>query len=142
MKRMFALTLALVALTGLTLACSSDDDKASTDGDTAAKVYSDPSKAIEVAEGDTFTIELESNVSTGYEWTVTSEPDAAVATVDNPAGTVVQADNADGAVGKPGTTNFTLTAKGAGSTEVTFTYARSFDPEDDPSESTFTIKVS
>lgn len=141
MKRLLIVSVAVVALLGAAAACSSDSDDAKTNnGD--ALTFSDPSKTIEVTEGDTFTIKLESTPGTGYEWSVTGEPDSAVATLNDPEGVFTDASNDDGRVGAPGTTAFTLTATGPGTTDVTFTYARPFDPDDDPKEDTFTIKVS
>lgn len=141
MKRLLTLSIAIVALLAASAGCSNDsDDERANGGDSLT--FSDPSSTIGVTTGDTFTIELESTPGTGYVWSVTDEPDSAVATLDDPEGVFTDASSDDGQVGTPGTTAFTLTATGPGTTDVTLTYARPFDPDDNPQEDTFTIKVS
>ena len=147
MKRIAAVLFALVAVAGVSAACSSDDDASSTSngGETTTVkplTFSDASTPIAVVPGEPFAISLESNASTGYEWTITEAPDADIVTVENATGTVTAGDGGDGATGVPGTTVFDFKAKASGTTTVTFTYARSFDPADGPTSSTFTINVS
>lgn len=147
MKRTLVMLIALVTIAGLSSACSSDDDASSTSNESESTTvkpltFSDAATPIAVVPGEPFSISLESNPSTGYQWTITEQPDPELVTVENESGTVNPGDNDSGAVGVPGTTTFDFKAKASGTATVTFTYARSFDPEDSPTSTTFTINVS
>lgn len=121
-----------------------DDSGASTTTeagpDGGRTVFTDPDAPVNVRSGESFAIRLESNPTTGYSWTVTAVPQATVASLDDPEGTFEEPDS--GAMGAPGFQVFDFTAVASGTTEVEFTYARSFDPEDNPTVTTVTITVS
>jgi len=130
-------------------ACGSGGDEPS--GDTQASttteagpdggstVFTDPGEPVNVRAGESFAIRLESNPTTGYSWTVTGVPQATVAALVDPEGTFEEPDS--GAMGAPGFQVFDFDAVASGTTEVEFTYARSFDPEDNPTVTTVTVTV-
>jgi predicted secreted protein len=139
---------ALLAAGGLT-ACGGDDESGGETTTTTATdtttpkmlTFSDPALPIAVVRGQEFAIELESNASTGYVWTITTPPDPALVETLTPEGNT-QAHSASGGVGAPGSTIFEFKGEASGSTPVTFTYARPSAPDENPSSTTFTINVS
>jgi inhibitor of cysteine peptidase len=143
--RCVAVVLTLGAL-GL-VACNGDDSTTSTTSTSRAKesatkcagcpTYGESDTAITAAPGDEFVIELESNSSTGYEWTATISDPAVVRAV---ADEYVDPDT--DLVGAPGQQRFVFEPVAAGSATIVLRYARSFEP-DDPSarEVTYTVTV-
>jgi predicted secreted protein len=89
----------------------------------------DPSAPIRARVGSQFAVAFESNPTTGFRWSITTEPDPAVIslvrTEDVPALTRLP--------GAPGIACFVFAAVGAGSTSVDFAYARSFEAGVPPS---------
>ncbi len=146
MKRILVLVSTLIALTALTAACSNDDsgsDEAGTTSTTAKPLtFSDAATPIAVVPGQTFEIGLETTEGTGFEWTITEGPDAELVTVTDPDGSDKPAGSSSDAAGATGVTVFEFKAKASGTTEITFTYDRSFEPDEDPTTETFTINVS
>jgi predicted secreted protein len=146
MKKILVLTIATLALVVGATACGNDNDAA----DSNAKErdvnktlgFRDSSLPIAVVPGQTFAIDLPTTGGTGYEWSITSEPDPAVAAIVDPEGAVTNDDADNRSVGTPESTRFEFKAVASGSTTVTFTSARSSDPDDDPTTTTFTINVS
>lgn len=142
-KRILILMTAVLAITSGITACSSDSDDTGTTTTTAKILaFKDAATPIAVVPGQNFSISLATTAGTGFEWTISSQPDPDLVTVVQAQGTVKPGDNADDAVGTTGVTVFDFTAKASGTTEITFTYARPSDPEDDPRSETFTINVS
>jgi predicted secreted protein len=76
-----------------------------------ATALRNPSQAIQVRAGDTFAVAFNANLTTGFSWNVTSEPDPAVATV---LGTENLPPNSP-ALGAPAAQCFAFQAVGAGS---------------------------
>lgn len=143
MKRIVVVMTALLAIAAGATACSSDSGDTSTTSTTAKILaFSDAATPIAVVPGQEFSISLETTAGTGYEWTITGQPDVELVTVVNAQGTVKAGDGDNGAVGTTGATVFDFTAKASGTTDITFTYARPSDPEDNPTSQTFTINVS
>ena len=99
--------------------------------------YGEDDTTISTAAGDRFVIELESNPSTGFEWTATgSDP----AVVRQTAEEYVDPDT--DRLGAPGTQRFVFTAGAAGSATLTLRYARPFEPDDpDAREVVVTVTV-
>lgn len=146
MKRLAIVAMALFSL-GLVVGCSGDEESAdptTTSGPdtTTPKIltFSDPALPIAVVRGQEFAIRVEANASTGFTWSVTSPPDPELVELLTPNGNT-EAPSAGG-VGAAGSTIFEFKARASGSTEVTLTYDRSFEPSDDPTSETFTINVS
>jgi len=149
MRRGIVIAVAILALGGLA-ACGGDETSdgggtttTSAPDTTTPKplTFSDPALPIVVVRGQEFAIELESNPSTGFAWSITTPPDPALVEVLTPEGNT-QAPSADGGVGAPGSTIFEFEGKASGSATVTFTYARPNAPEEDATTQTFTINVS
>lgn len=149
----FVRTLAIgAAAAGLLLvsACSSSDAPSASSTSTSAATgggssstalgsggaITDPSQPIEATVGQEFAIVVESNPTTGYEWTVTGNP------ADSIAVPIGAAPVTKGSMpGQGGIQTFTFKASGAGTTKITLTYARSFDPEDNPTVQEYTLVV-
>lgn len=83
----------------------------------------------------TATLSLGANPTTGYEWTVEQEPE-----IFDISSEYISDAGEEAATGVGGTQVFVLTPKEAGTAEVTFTYARSWEEEAN-SEMTYTLKV-
>jgi len=102
-------------------------------------VFTDSGQPVVVATGQDFAIRLSANPTTGYEWTVTAVPDQTMVNLVSVDGTYQPPDQP--LPGAGGFQVFELAAIGPGTTQVQFTYARPFDPSDNPTIETFTIQV-
>ena len=81
---------------------------------------------------------LDSNPTTGYSWTVTQEPE-----LFNVGEEYLENSHEEGMTGVGGQQVFSLAPKEAGTSEVTFTYARPWeDPEADSTVVSYTVEVS
>ena len=121
-----ALLIGLVGLAG----CGGDDDsstggssKGGSGGGSSAKVY-EAGDSISVAEGQTFVIELESNPTTGYEWTAEKNANAEFVKSEMVTSSTL--------VGAPGMQQLTFKATKSGSSTLVLNYARSFEPDNPP----------
>jgi inhibitor of cysteine peptidase len=139
---------ALLALGLLAAAACTDDDsskpssRTSTTGatSTACKgcpVFGEDDTAIDVASGDDFVIELESNSTTGYQWTATSSDEAVVSEQSSE-----YLKPSTDALGAPGKQRFVFEAGSAGSATLTLQYARGFEDGADAREVTYSVTVS
>lgn len=153
--------LAATAITALLIvaACTKSESSSSTSSTTADKTpttaapgggsssapgststrtnptYGPTDTTINAAPNSTFSIRLESNPSTGYTWTFTSQSDI-VRLVDQ------RTEAPDTAkVGAPGAQVFTFEAAAAGTTSLAFTYARAA-PSPDDKTITYVVNVS
>ena len=89
-------------------------------------------------KAQTMTLALDSNPTTGYTWTVTQDPE-----LFSVGEEYKENSHEEGMVGVGGQQIFTLAPKGAGTTDVTFTYARPWeDPEADSTVVSYTVEVS
>lgn len=132
MKRTaFFTLLAVLVVTCVMAGCG---DKAAENGaadggaGNGGKAESETSETREVKVGEEFTIELESNPSTGYRWTMTTRPDESILGL---TGDYYEAPETD-AVGAPGKQFYRFKALKAGQTTMAFQYARSFEPDQPP----------
>ena len=147
MRRLAVVAMAVVALSGLA-ACGGGEESSGESTSTSASdtttpkilTFADPALPIVVVRGQEFAIQLESNASTGFEWSITTPPDAEIVEVLTAEGNTEAPSG--GGVGAPGSTIFEFKGKAAGSATVTFTSARPGDPADNPTTETFTINVS
>jgi inhibitor of cysteine peptidase len=100
-------------------------------------VFSIPSVVAQVKTGDDFIIALPSNVTTGYSWTQ-KIADANVMTAEGST----YLNPASARAGKGGQQLFVFHATAAGTTSVTFSYARPFEAGTPPAKSvSFTVTV-
>jgi len=93
---------------------------------------------IETKVGDTFTIPLEANHTTGYSWRLAQPPDPAIL---KQAGEKYEEDNSGG-VGVGGVETWTFQAMAKGATTLVFEYARPFEKNVPPAKtSKFRITI-
>ena len=98
---------------------------------------SDSGRSVEMSVGQTLTVRLASNPSTGHQWQVTTEPDARVLIVVD-SGYDRPQSNALGAAGQAW---WRLRATGAGSTSIALRYVRPWEPAPDAERFTLTVTV-
>jgi len=129
----------LVASMGLA-GCGGDDDGDSGggagggSGSGASATVFGPGDSIRVVDGQTFVIELESNPTTGYEWTAEDNPNAEFV-----KSSMVTSSTLPGA---PGMQRLTFEATKTGSSTLVLNYARSFEPNNPPAETeSFPLRV-
>lgn len=120
---------ALIAAGALAALALSGD----TPGDPAVLTAADDGRSIDLGVGDSFSVVLEGNLTTGYGWQVQSI-DSAVLVAGEP-----QYQSESTLVGAGGTFTITFTALAAGETEVELGYLRPWETAD-PLE-TFTLSV-
>ncbi len=140
---------AVLALAPLA-ACGDDDSATTTTKPADASTTTTTSKGqdgdvitasgpVDLTVGGTATIELEGNVTTGYTWTVSQEPDAAVVKVVSNEYVAPEG----GAPGAGGHQKVVLEGVKAGTTTLELQYAREFEKDQPPAETaTFPITVS
>jgi predicted secreted protein len=135
------------ALMLLGVACSDDDSSSSDTTATTAgttkvdcpdcEEFGEGDTSIDVAAGEQFAIELESNQTTGYQWTATSSDE-----------TVVREESSQyigpttKAIGAGGTQRFVFAAERVGTATLTLLYSRSFEDGADAREVAYTVTVS
>lgn len=93
-------------------------------------------KEITLKPGQTLVVALEANPTTGYDWLLDSEPDAAVLSV---VGQEFEAPSGE-RVGAPGVTIWRFRAVSAGETSFQLGYARAWEKGVEPLE-TFSLRV-
>ena len=82
------------------------------------------------SSGKTLTLELESNGSTGYEWTSAIEGEG----IELAGQSVKEGSDSGDTVGAGGTTTFTYEGTGAGVSTITLTYQRPWETTDSDRE--------
>ncbi|MHB8106130.1 MAG: protease inhibitor I42 family protein [Candidatus Cryosericum sp.] len=93
---------------------------------------------FETTVGKTFTVPLDANMSTGYNWTQTTKDTSVVAYVDM---AYVATASASQVVGGNGTVTFTFKAVGKGTTTIVFAYARPWEKVPPAQTRTITVTV-
>lgn len=88
--------------------------------------------------GKTLTLELESNGTTGYEWTSSIDGEG----LELSGQTVNEGSDSSAAVGAGGTTTFTYEGTGAGQATVTLTYQRPWETSDSDREVSVKVTTS
>ena len=105
-------------------------------GGTQTLTAEDSGKSVQIKTGETFTITLESNPTTGYQWTVLDVDEKILSQVGDAEyqskGTVMP--------GSGGEETFTFKALASGKTELLLGYERPWEEDVDPVES-FIITV-
>nr|MBC8203751.1 protease inhibitor I42 family protein [Planctomycetota bacterium] len=97
----------------------------------------DAQQSITIAPSRVFNIELQSNPTTGYEWSLAMQPEGVVSFK-----TKKYTSDASGRVGVGGITSWALRSKKVGKTTLIFTYHRPWEKNVDPARKvTFNINV-
>jgi inhibitor of cysteine peptidase len=129
------LVVALVAI--VIVGCGSDAD---TSGGPLQLGEPDNGKAFTVSIGDTITVVLVGNPTTGYAWSADLSQEAA-ALLESAGEPEYAADPTEGdIVGAGGAYTFTFTAKAKGEADLDLIYWRSFEADVEPID-TFTAKI-
>ena len=89
-------------------------------------VYAWPGTVLDVHDGDTMTVALDANATTGYEWASSIEGEAVKAVGDEYKAET----SSDGKAGAGGVHTFTYQAEGSGEATITLKYARSWEASD------------
>lgn len=89
-------------------------------------------------EPQTATLVVPSNPTTGYEWTVSQDPELFDVSSEY---TEPAQEGEEPLVGAAGTQTFVLTPKAAGTTTVNFLYERTFEDTEPEARITYTIKI-
>lgn len=101
------------------------------------KIFGDPAIPIVCTAGEPFAIELSSNPTTGYHWSVQTAPDPNVAKYQTSDYVASQT----GLLGSGGKEYLIFESTGVGKTTVTLKYARDFEKDPNPTTKTFRIFV-
>jgi predicted secreted protein len=102
-----------------------------TVGSTSSE-YSDPSTPIKVEKGSDFTIVLDSNPTTGYQWQFASAIDENVISLSKTE--YVKSEPAT--IGSGGQEKWTFTAEGIGETSINLTYVRPWETQSGQEQTT------
>jgi predicted secreted protein len=145
---------ALALLAALPLAACSDDESSGTSSTTTTERATTSTTAadggedgevitrsgpVTIAVGERATIRLEGNVTTGYSWTISEQPDPAVVKVVSDE---YVAPGEGAAVGQGGHQEVVVEGVAAGTTSLGMSYARPWEQDTPPAETaTFDITV-
>jgi predicted secreted protein len=135
LRRYAAVLLGVSALAGLA-GCGEDEPES------GPQVFTDPS-SIEIASGESFDVELESNPSTGYAWEVDGQLDEEVLTYEGSEYTPDE--GSEDLVGSGGTERLSFTAGAAGEAVIELTYVPpdgKAGPEDERRQISVTVTES
>jgi predicted secreted protein len=131
------LVLVAALVTIVVAGCGSDAD---TSGGPLALTEEDSGKTFTANVGDTITVALAGNPTTGYAWSADLSEEAA-ALLESAGEPEYVADAVDeNIVGSGGTFTFTFTAAAKGEAEIKLIYWRSFEPTVEPVQ-TFTATI-
>jgi inhibitor of cysteine peptidase len=128
-KSVARITAVIVLLLALAVAACGGD------GGQLELTAADSGSVVGLGGGDTVTITLDSNGTTGFQWNLVSEPDASV--LELVASEYVEPE--DGLVGEGGVEVWTFEAVATGETALELAYARPFEP--DAVEATFSLAI-
>ena len=92
----------------------------------ADQYYTEGSQSVEIASGEQFTIKLESNITTGYEWQAAYD-ESLLALLESE----YVPDDEDGPPGSGGAQFFTFEGLNSGTTEIVLVYKRPWMEEID-----------
>jgi inhibitor of cysteine peptidase len=138
MTRAALLTAALFGLAACQSPGAALTEGAQTAGETVVAVRDGETV---LSPGQTLSIALPGNSSTGYAWTV-GDFNEAVLSRGEPFGQHVTDAHPAGMVGVPGQTQYRFVAKTPGQTTVVFKYGRSWEPDAAPADTArYTITV-
>jgi inhibitor of cysteine peptidase len=101
--------------------------------------YGKDDTSISVKNGDTFTIKLEANPTTGYEWSAAISDESVLALEKSE---YLPDEAVSGAVGAGGTQVLTFKASKAGSATIDLVYQRSWEPSEDDQRIQYAVTVS
>lgn len=129
--RGFAVVTALaVLLAGCTVTRSGEPGPTGSRGDEPTWEFTVDDTSVRVEPGDTFVVAVDDNASVGDQWSVSTEPDAAVVSAD---GDHFVSDTDEDVPGGGGTRYFEFTARESGNTtiELRNCFRGCHEPEDD-----------
>jgi inhibitor of cysteine peptidase len=118
-----------------------DTSAAAAAAATLALTKDDNGKSFDVKVGDTISVVLEGNATTGYMWqSAMPEQASPLVTLNNGEGNYTQDSVPSGTVGAGGMYTFIFTAVAAGQVQLELKYWRPFEPQSEPLE-TFSVTL-
>jgi inhibitor of cysteine peptidase len=133
-----ALVVTLLAMVTAGCGSSTDDTNGAA---TLPLTKDDNGKSFDVKVGDTISVVLEGNATTGYMWqSAMPEQASPLLTLNNGEGTYTQDSVPSGVVGSGGKYTFIFTAVAAGQVQLELKYWRPFEPQSEPLE-TFSVTL-
>ena len=137
MKR-FSVTAVILLAAALMLSALAGCGSSGTSANGKTFTISDVNISAKV--GDTFTIQLESNATTGFQWSTSGSLNPKV--VKKVRSTYVAGANPGGMTGVGGIEKWVFTAVGAGTGTILMIYSQPFDKTAKPAQTvTFTVNV-
>ncbi len=128
----------LVFLTTLLCSCAISGGHATGGGNETANNFSDPAKPLIIPAGNEFTLTLESNRTTGYQWQLAGAPDETLVQL---VGNKYELPDTR-LIGAGGREVWTFKAVGKGRTEIHLEYVRPWEKDVPPvKEAVFTVVV-
>ncbi|MCZ7528184.1 MAG: protease inhibitor I42 family protein [Acidimicrobiia bacterium] len=110
-------------------------------GDGGVVVITEADSAVTLEPGQELVIELESNPTTGYSWSLTTPPDDRI--LSYVESTYEPFETHEDLVGSGGTERLRFRAEGAGETVIELRYVRSWEPAEPGARTlVFTVTVS
>ena len=136
-QKIAMITVAAVVLAGgLFVGFSNDDGAPDGPSATLELTVDDSGGSITLSPGDTFTVTLVGNPTTGYSWEATAFDDTVLEMIGEPG----YAPDSDLVVGSGGVYTFTFEATAVGEADLSLVYHRAWEDDVEPIE-TFTVHV-
>jgi inhibitor of cysteine peptidase len=128
----------LVIFTILLCSCAIPGGNATGSGNGAVENFSDPARPVKIPAGSEFTLTLESNRTTGYQWQLAKSPDENVVQL---VGNRYEVPDTR-LIGAGGREVWTFKAVGKGNTEIHLKYVRPWETDVPPvKEAVFSVVV-
>lgn len=128
----------LVIFTLLLCSCAVPPGQATGSGTGDVPNFSDPAKPVKITAGSDFTLTLESNRTTGYQWQLAGTPDESVVKL---VGSRYELADTK-LIGAGGREVWTFKAVGKGKAEIGLKYVRPWEKDVPPvKEAVFTVVV-
>jgi len=137
MKKAFVLLASLAVISLVLAGCGSGGNS-----NNVPQNFTDPSATIKVKAGEEFTISLDANATTGYEWKLAKTLDESIIEqVGDPQ--YLTEEGAEDRIGAGGTEVWTFRGVGRGDTTIYFEYVRPWEKEEEPAQTRdFKVDVS
>jgi len=131
-------SLILAVLIGLCISACAENQRTANVSPERDREFTDPSQTIQVNAGETFSIALDSNPTTGYTWHRGKQTEYGILSFMGSAYVAPRTD----LVGAGGRERMTFKAMAPGTEKLTFHYLRPWEKNTEPARTTvFTVTV-